>query len=347
MISISDRRAGFALPAVLTVTGVVTLIFVVAITALASLTAEAAAARSRIRFLERALNLEAQVSYLAVTEPFTQRSIAIGSPRNYDDQFSTAPVGGSASTEQMGEILLDGEAYLADVGGPITISLRDQAGMINLPQLGEAQWRNLGQRLGVSGSEASSLWARFADYADTNDLASTGGGERSAYRTGGPANRPLLRPSEWLSVLGVRSSVPSASWRALRPEIAADQMQGTYNVNTASAPALQVLFNLTPSQAQRAIEGRRTAPFASLSSLGSATGSPLIDDGETFYTFPSGRIVFTLSDGRSPWVYRGRLTITPTDPERPAWVDQTDIMESPRRTVADATNATPFPYAAR
>ena len=39
------RRDGFALPAVLAVTGVVTLIFLVAITALARLTAEVKAAK--------------------------------------------------------------------------------------------------------------------------------------------------------------------------------------------------------------------------------------------------------------------------------------------------------------
>jgi hypothetical protein len=48
---------------VLAVTGVVTLIFLVAMTALASLTAEAASARARVRFIARALTAEAMMTF--------------------------------------------------------------------------------------------------------------------------------------------------------------------------------------------------------------------------------------------------------------------------------------------
>jgi type II secretory pathway component PulK len=347
MISISERRPGFALPAVLTVTGVVTLVFVVAITALASLTAEAASARARIGFLQRALTLEATLAHLAATEPFTPRAISVGFPRNYDEQFGTAPLGGFTSTAAPSAILLDGETYTADLGGPMTVSLRDQAGMVNLPQMNRDQLSRVGARLGIPPSERDRLRARLTDYVDSNSLETTDGAEQAAYARSGPANRPLLRPSEWLSVLGVRSSISPSAWRILRPELAADQTQGTYNINTASPVALEILFNLTPEQAARALQSRNRAPFTSITSLGAATGAPLSDDGETLYTFPSGRFVFTVSDGRSPWVYRGRLTITPGDAERPIWLDQTEITESPGRRVADTTNATAFPYTPR
>jgi len=347
MISTSERRPGFALPAVLTVTGVVTLIFVVAITALASLTAEAASARARIGFLQRALTLEATLAHLAATEPFTPRAIAVGSPRNYDDQFVSSPLGGFTSSSTPAEILLDGQTYAADLRGPLAVSLRDQAGMVNLPQMSREQLSGLGGRLGIPTSARETLRARLTDYVDTDSLESTDGAEQAAYGRTGPANRPLLRPSEWLSVLGVRSAVVPSVWREIRPELAADQAQGTYNVNTASPVALEILFNLTPEQAARALQSRSRAPFTGMSSLGAATGAPLGDDGETLYTFPSGKIVFTVSDGRSPWVYRGRLTITPGDAERPVWLDQTEITESPGRRVADTTNATAFPYTLR
>lgn len=343
----SDRRAGFALPAVLTVTGVVTLVFMVAITALASLTAEAASARARIGFLQRALTLEATVAYLAVTEPFTPNAIAVGFPRNYDDQYVSAPVGGFATSASPAQVLLDGETYATDLRGPMTLTLRDQAGMLNLPQLNPDQLDKLGERLGMGRSERQGLGPRLMDYTDTDDLENQNGGERASYGASGPANRPFLRPSELLSVLGIREATSAPRWRALREDIAADQSQRIYNINTASAATLEVWFGLTAEQADRAIARRRDVPFASVSSFGAAAGAALVDDGEILYTFPSGRILFTLSDGRSPWVYRGRLTITPTHAEQPVWLDQTDIMESARRTVADTTNATSFPYAVR
>jgi hypothetical protein len=346
MILSSRRRSGFALPAVLTVTGVVTLIFVVAITALSSLTSEAAASRARVRFAERALSIEAQLAFLATTEPFTARAIAIGSPRNFDDQFQAAD-GALASGLVPAEVLLDGTSYVADVNGPLRVQLRDQAGMINLPQLNDRQLAVLGERLSMDARLRDNLRSLLTDYSDTNDLELTGGAERRTYGDQRIANRPLLAPSEFLSVLGVRGSVSASAWRGMMSELAADQTQGTFNVNTASPDTLQVLYGLSADQAARAIRARETGPFLGLQDLGSATGAPLVDDGETLYTFPSGRLVYTLSDGRSAWVYRGRLSITPSHPEQPVWIDQLTITEAPQRAAADTTNATVFPYAIR
>lgn len=346
MTPISDRRTGFALPAVLTVTGVVTLVFVVAITALASLTAEAAAARARIGFLQRALTLEANVAYLAVTEPTTPRAIELGGIRRIGALMDDAEPG-SGSGLAPGDLLLDGQLYSTNFRGPMTLSLRDQAGMLNLPQLTPAQWRALGERLGVDRPASESLQPRFRDYVDTDSLELEGGGERAAYGGSGPANRPLLRTNELLSVLGVRNEVSPVRWRALRRELAADQGQTSFNVNTASATVLEVLFDLRPEQAERAVDVRRDAPFFDLTEFAAATGGVVLDAGEASYAFPSGKILFTLSDGRSPWVYSGRLSLTPSDAERPIWLDQTDLMESPRNTVADTTNALPLPYAIR
>jgi hypothetical protein len=346
MTSTSDQRAGFALPAVLTVTGVVTLIFVVAITALASLTSEAAASRARIRFLERGLTVEATVAFLAATEPFTARAIAIGSPRNYDDQLDSGTSAYASGTDPA-ELLLDGTTYSADLRGPMQIVLRDQAGMINLPQMNASQIADLGERLGIERTSLEELRPRLSDYTDTNDLELPDGAERDAYGRQRIANRPLLTAGEFRSVLGLRTAIDPTQWRALRDDLAADQTQSTYNINTASPTALKVLFGLSPEQADRALEARVTAPFFSVSALGAATGAPLVDDGETFYTFPSGRVVFTLSDGQSAWTYRGRLNITPSHPEQPVWIDQLTITESPRRAVANTTNATAFPYTIR
>ena len=349
MTSSSRRRRGFALPAVLTVTGVVTLVFMVAITALASLTAEAAAARSRINFLQRALTLEANIAYLAVTEPLEGRGLAVGGIRRFNNAFDDPENEAAPPEPEASEIALDGTLYSVDLAGPMTVALRDQAGTINLNQMSADQWRTFGERAGVSRSELDSLRPRFRDYVDSDRLETGDGGESAAYGGSGPPNRPLLRPTEWLSVVGARRAVSPQRWRALREEISADQTQVNYNINTASATTLEILFGLTPRQAERALESRREAPFITLSDLAGATGAILrTDDGsDTFYAFPSSKILFTLSDGRSSWVYRGRLSMTPSNAERPVWIDQTDLMESPRNKVADTTNATPLPYPIR
>lgn len=341
-----DRPSGFALPAVLTVTGVVTLIFVVAITALASLTAEAAASRARVRFVERALSVEAAVSFLAATEPFTQRAIAIGAPRSYDSEFeggTPLPTSGVDSIE----LLLDGTAYVADHKGPMQIVLRDQAGMVNLSQITPRQMLGLGEGLGIDRTLLDELKPRLSDYSDTNGLELPDGAEQDDYGSERIANRPLLTAGEFQSVLGLRAAIDQTRWRTLRDNLAADQTQAGYNANTASSSALQLLFGLSAQQADRAIAARQQARFFSVADIGAATGAPLVDDGETLYTFSSGRIVFTLSDGRSAWTYRGRLSITPIDAEQPVWIDQLTITESPRRAVADTSNATAFPYTLR
>jgi len=157
----------------------------------------------------------------------------------------------------------------------------------------------------------------------------------------------MLRPAEWLSLRGVREAVSAGKWRSLRGSIATDATLPSINVNTASAPTLQVLFDLSPQQAEAVIRDRESAPFPSISEFTTAAGAVFMGSSEQIYTFPSGRVIYTIRDGRSPWTYRARLTLTPSGLEQPLWIDQTELTEAPRRAVADTSNATRFPYAPR
>lgn len=348
MISDRKRRAGFALPATLAVLGVVTLIFLVAITALASLTAEARSARDRVRFLERALTAEATLSYMAATEPIRPFGLAIGAPRLIEDLgpgLTPPPV--SSGLEEA-EVRLDGRPYLMDVGGPIAVSLQDQAGLINLAALDDLSWARLLTQGGVEGREAQRLVARYRDYVDPDDLRQIDGAEASDYGPdAGPANRQMLRPAEWLSVLGARQAMSPQAWMALRDDLAVDPTSVAINVNTATPRALRVLFDLSEAQAQAAVRARADAPFYSLSDLAAATGAPVVDILERVYVYPSGRLRFIIRDTRSAWTYRGRLTVDPSGLEQPIWIDQTELSEAPRRARADITDAVRLPYAAR
>lgn len=342
------RRAGFALPAVLAVTGVVTLIFLVAITALASMTAEAANARARVRFLERALTAEAALVWLIANEPIDSASLRIGAPRRYLFEPGEEPPPVRVSGLEGGDVFLDGRPYrLALDDQPLWLSIRDQGGMINLARLDPAAQRRLLERLGVSSGEIDALSARLIDYMDQDDLRQVGGAERDDYPVGAPANRPMRRADELLSVLGARQAIDPVRWRALRPLLVADHQSPVVNLNTASSEALQILFDLTPDRAQAAISARRSAPFLDYDSFVAASGTGVPGDPEGLYGFPAGRFIYEIRDSRSAWTYRARLTLSPRELERPFWIDQTEMREAPRRARADTTDADQFPYAPR
>ncbi|WGM32275.1 hypothetical protein KKHFBJBL_02526 [Brevundimonas sp. NIBR11] len=321
------------------------MVFLVAITALASLTAEAASARARVRFLQSALSQEAMVAYMLATEPLNGSGVAAGSPRAAPGFERTETVLSSPmSGDEAALVYLDGRPYRVDGDVNSEIELRDQAGMINLAGLDLVQMERLAAMLGIPATKIRDLPAIQADYIDVDDLRQPSGAERQEY-AGDIANRPLLRPAEWLSLLGVRREVDMARWRQLRTDIAVDHTLPTVNVNTASSPTLQVLFGLSPQQADSAIRTRQAAPFVSLMDFTAAAGVPAPMD-DRIYTFPSGRVILSVRDNRSAWLYRARLTLSPNDLEKPVWIDQSELTEAPRRAAANITNATRLPYTA-
>lgn len=340
------RRDGFALPAVLAVTGVVTLIFLVAITALASLTAEAASARARVRFLQRALSAEASLSYMAATEPMRAYGFAVNDVRGFMDLGQTEPPP-NLSGATVEPVRLDGRPYLIDVDGPLVVRMRDEAGMINMAMLYGQPYERLMERIGVDASLRQEMIARYQDYVDTDDLKQPNGAERRDYPDGGPANRRLMRPAEWLSILGAREAVDKQRWRALRDDLAADPMSAAINVNTASPAVLAILFGMSEDQAQALIRAREQAPLMSAMDIANVTGMPFGEDFERIYTYPAGVTLITIRDTRSAWTYRARLSLTPSGLEQPLWIDQIELTEAPRRAVADTSDATRLPYAPR
>ena len=337
-------RPGFALPAVLAVTGVVTIVFLVAITALANLTAEAAAARARLRFMEHALTAEANITLMAATEPFAPQGMEIGGLRRVSEFLGATP--SYASGLPVAELWLDGRPYGLEVGNSmLVVGLRDQAGLINLSLLDEAGLDRLAEATGISPSVRRDLWPRLQDYIDADDLESLNGAEAGDYTDGGPANRKLLTGQEWLSILGVRDAIDVTRWRRLRDEVVADATEASANINTASSQTLQIRFGLTETEAQAVIAARERAPILSMADVGPIVGRDIGVDPLGIYAYPSGRIIFTIRDTQSSWIYRGRLALTPGDPDQPFWIDQTETFEGPRRTRADPSDAPAFPYA--
>lgn len=341
-------RSGFALPAVLAVTGVVTLIFLVAITALSSLNAEARSTRERVRFLQSSLTAEATIQYMAATEPFGNAALMTGSPRRTafsDDLYTEIPAGVEGAA-----VLLDGHRYETEAEGPyahtVFVSLRDQGGMLNLAHMDAVQLERLGALIGLPADVSRNLSPLYLDYVDADDLEGINGAERSRYDGVAPPNRYMRRGSELLSLLGVRQGVVAPRWRDVRDDIAVDHRRAVINVNTASATTLEVLFGITRQQAQSAIDARARSPFLSMSDFAAASGGVVPYDESQVLTFPAGRIVYTIADSQSAWRYRARLVLTPSSAERPFWVDQTEMTEASGTAMA-SKDADRFPYTPR
>ncbi|WP_426039844.1 type II secretion system protein GspK [Brevundimonas sp. DC300-4] len=344
----ASDRSGFALPAVLAVTGVVTIIFLVAITALSSLNGEARSARERVRFLQSALTAEAAIQFMAATEPFGNAALMTGSPRRTafsDDLYTVTPPGVEGAA-----VLLDGHRYEIEAAGPyahpVFISLQDQGGMLNLAHMDGVQLERLGSFIGLPADVSRNLGPLYLDYVDADDLEEINGAERPRYDGGGPANRYLLRGSELLSLLGVREGSAAARWREVRDDIAVDHRRAVVNVNTASATTLEILFGISRQQAQSAVGARERSPFLSMTDFVAASGGIVPYDESQVLTFPAGRIVYSIADTQSAWRYRARLTLTPSSAERPFWANQTEMTEASGTAMA-SRDADRFPFTPR
>lgn len=339
-------RDGFALPAVLAVTGVVTLIFLVAMTALHSLTTEAASARARVRFLQRAMTAEAQIAFLAATQPMKPFGLSINDTRSAadlgDTSFEPRPLG--LDVEQL---WLDGRPYRLDMDQPLLVRLKDEAGMLNLTSLDMTTHQRFLQALGVEPRQVQGLIARYYDYMDTDDQRRADGAERADYGAAQPTNRRLMRPQEYLSILGMRESVDAKRWRRLAPDLTANGTNTAFNVNTASRTALALRLGLTEPQIDAVIRQREESPFQIQSQLQAVTGLVLGDQFETVLTFPSGAFYFNLHDSQSAWTYRGRIILTPVSAEQPIWIDQFALTEAPKRAAANINDAPRLPTPTR
>jgi hypothetical protein len=344
-----QRPTGFVLPTVLVVTSVVTLIFLVAITALASLTREAGLARARVAFTQQAMTVEARIAYLGATERLGPAGLLIDAPLPPGEFEAPDPAREAAFRAGMAnatDLRLDGRPYR--YGTTAIIRLQDQAGLVNVSRIAGPVMSRLMARLNVSAANARSLEAALADYSDPDNLKTANGAERSDYPAGseGPANRPLRSVDELMNVLGARQAIAPTAWRELKPSLAADAATFQLNINTADIEALQILFGMTETQARTAVRARAAQPFYSMEQAASDTGAVLDTNPEIGSVYPSGRIIYTMEDRLSRWTYTGRLTLTPTNAERPFWIDRTEFSEA-RRSDPEPVNAPEFPAAPR
>lgn len=336
-------REGFALPAVLAVTGVVTLIFLVAITALASLTAEANSARARIRFLQRALSSEATIAYLMATEPMRSNGVLINGPIFNNEEFADEEPEADGELTQL--IRTDGRAYLMDQNGPIIIRIQDNSGLVNINNLNSLTLSALLSELNIEQSQHGIIQSRLADYMDSDSLRQPNGAEARDYGTDRVANRPLLTPAELMSVLGLRDQIDIRRWRRLQTSLQTSSPRPLFNLNTAPPQALKIMLGADEGQVERLIQAREFSRLTNTGMVEAIIGGKLFWDEDVFYNSPGNSVGISLHDGQSGWTYKSRLTLSPWRQERPIWIDQTQLLEAPKRAKADTTDAVRLPYA--
>jgi general secretion pathway protein K len=297
-------KAGFALPSVLFVVAMVTLVYLVAIEALVSLATETRRAKQGAAFEAEALSVEAQTALLAATRPLGPASIL-------DANRPAAPA----------LLALDGTAYQAAPG--VTVSAQDEAGLVNLDNLPQPAVARLFAALHVAPGYQPAMIDRFDDFIDPTDLKRPQGADASDYLQAGmppPPKGPLVQRDQVLGVMSWRQTVSDLAWRAAADDITADPISVASNVNTATPLTLQVMYGLTPAQAAAAVAMRAQAPFSELEDLGRASGLALHGDAERVYTMPNGRFALKVEDADAGLVYRARLLLSPDDTARPFWV---------------------------
>ncbi len=347
-----QANAGFVMPAILVVIAVVTLVFLTVILALDSLSAEARSAREDIRFRQTALTAEAELAWLMTTEPFTARSLAIGQSRAQLGEMFGEPPADDFRPANL-ELFLDGRSYTPAIpatGGRIYITLQDQGGLVNLNNLTPLQSQRLFERMGASQNQAGTLAARLIDYIDADDFRQPDGAEIGDYEregAGRPQNGVLVRVDELMGVLGFREMTDRPRVRALRDTLSADPTTGALNVNTMTPEAMAILFGVAPDRVSVVTASRESAPFVTFEEFAAAAGVAELPSGDFLTVFPSGRVAFKALDARRGIAYRSRITVTPSDNERPLWVD--DRSFSPMTAEegrADHSDAQPLPVAA-
>jgi hypothetical protein len=297
-------KAGFALPSVLFVVAMVTLVFLVAIEALSSLALETRRAKQGVAFEAEALSLEAHATLLAATHPLGPASILAA------NRPAAPPL-----------LALDGRAYQAAPG--VTLAAQDEAGLINLDNLPQPAVARLFAALGVAPGVQGAMIDRFDDYIDPSDLKRPRGADSEDYLQAGlpaPAKGPLVRRGQLAGVMSWRDAVAAPTWRAFADNVTADPSSSDVNVNTATPAALQVLLGLSPAQAALAAAQRAQTPFAELEDVGRASGVTLHGDAERVYTLPNGRFALRIEDAGAGLAYRARLLLSPDDASRPFWV---------------------------
>lgn len=272
----------------------------------------------------------ARVAYLLATQPIGPRGIE--PQRRFDDGDAgdirrdgrVAPARPVANfvrgrTRDTESLILDGRPYLAveqaGRGPAAMVQVQDEAGLVNLASVDEAAVARLLVVFGQDRRSADALSARLFDYADEDDLVRISGADGRDYRAAGlppPRNRPLDSPEQAFAALGWTDALDAAARRAFANQTTVLSRRASFNPNTATPEALQAIFALEESSAQKVIATREENFLLSVDDVAAVSGSPSVNVFVAPRPSRHHRVKVTVfsSTPQESYVYVARLSIT-------------------------------------
>lgn len=309
--SYATAKDGFALPMVLGMVTVLALIFLVCMAGLRSLQAETRATLSDVEFERTAMTAEARMAFLAVTEPFGQDGLRVGG------SDAAAALGASYTPGSLitytSLLNLDARPYRwrettdNDAGPFYLASVQDEAGLLNIFQADSGMISRLFQTAGLASADGDQLASELIDY------------------NAQPApHQPIRRLAELYILPSGRTLIADKAWRALNAFAVVHPDSRAVNMNTAPREVLKAWFDITDDQADQALKDREGSPFTRPADIGVT-----VIDNTVNYATPGGRLRFSLTNPTTGLTYRSTIVLTPTNQERPLWIENSKIQHLP------------------
>jgi len=320
------EKSGFALPTVLAVLLAVSLVFAVSLNALKGLRDETRQALASVEFERAAMTAEARFGYFLSTEPLGPEGLRMGAFRLAQNQRGAGPLL-DQSMEVQQFLYFDGRAYRwvedaeNEAAPPYLLTLQDEAGLVNLYQADPAMLARLFEAAGVEMGAAQ-------DLAD----------ELTEYNSEPAPAQPVRTLAELYRLPSARQILGDRAYRTLQSLATVQIDSRAVNINTASPAVLKAWFDLSDSQAAKALDDREDAPLGSPNDIGAVALDNSIN-----YAFPNGRATFTLTDPRTGQVYRSTLVLTPTNTVRPIWTENVSLLRPPQPPAPDRDDIEDFP----
>jgi len=248
------------------------------------------------------------VAGMTVDESDAKASLAMS--LDDPDGFTALPVGN--------EIHLDGTPYrgLEDT----RFALQDDRGLLSVNWASPVLRQSFYRSLDMPSDQWDGLEAKLLDYQDPDDLHRLNGAEKDQYRKAGlpaPTNRTLATPLELRRVLGWNDMLAGMDDAQLLSMFTMTR-GADLNINTAPLPVLELLPELTPENAARMVELRRSTPFLSTWQAQQDFGvGATLEDGLALFAKPSGNLI--LWDHHSGARRLLHWTLTPFEVNGPPW----------------------------
>jgi len=221
-----------------------------------------------------------------------------------DEGFAVLPLGN--------EIRLDSTPYQGL--GVARFALQDDRGLLSLNWVPPLRRIAFYESLGVPQNRWAALDAKRLDYQDADDLHRLNGAEKEHYLRAGlppPSNRTLATPLELRRVMDFGPLLAGMDDARLLSMLTIAR-NTTINLNTAPVDVLMLLPGLTRENAERMVQIRRAAPFASIWQTQQTFGiasTPEEDELSLFSTRSGNLILWNQHSGTRRLVH---WTLTPS-----------------------------------